>query len=109
MKKLTYITISFLISIISTAQNYPIQNINGVEYYVYTVEASEGLYRISKKFNVLQADIYKANPGITEAIKAGQTLYIPVNKGNGSKSMQKSKLCIPSVKCMESNKAISSV
>ena len=90
MKKLTYITISFLISIISTAQNYPIQNINGVEYYVYTVEASEGLYRISKKFNVLQADIYKANPGITEAIKAGQTLYIPVNKGNDSKSMQKS-------------------
>lgn len=90
MKKLTYITISFLISIISTAQNYPIQNINGVEYYVYTVEASEGLYRISKKFNVLQADIYKANSGITEAIKAGQTLYIPVNKGNGSKSMQKS-------------------
>ena len=90
MKKLTYITISFLISIISTAQNYPIQNINGVEYYVYTVEASEGLYRISKKFNVLQADIYKANPGITEAIKAGQTLYIPVNKGNGSKSIQKS-------------------
>ena len=90
MKKLTYITISFLISIISTAQNYPIQNINGVEYYVYTVEASEGLYRISKKFNVLQADIYKANPGITEAIKVGQTLYIPVNKGNDSKSMQKS-------------------
>ena len=90
MKKLTYITISFLISIISTAQNYPIQNINGMEYYVYTVEASEGLYRISKKFNVLQADIYKANPGITEAIKAGQTLYIPVNKGNGSKSTQKS-------------------
>ena len=90
MKKLTYITISFLISIISTAQNYPIQNINGVEYYVYTVEASEGLYRISKKFNVLQADIYKANPGITEAIKAGQTLYIPVNNGNSGKSMQKS-------------------
>lgn len=90
MKKLTYITISFLISIISTAQNYPIQNINGVEYYVYTVEASEGLYRISKKFNVLQADIYKANPGITEAIKAGQTLYIPVNNGNIGKSTQKS-------------------
>ena len=90
MKKLTYITISFLISIISTAQNYPIQNINGVEYYVYTVEASEGLYRISKKFNVLQADIYKANPGITEAIKAGQTLYIPVNSGNSGKSTQKS-------------------
>ena len=90
MKKLTYITISFLISIISTAQNYPIQNINGVEYYVYTVEASEGLYRISKKFNVLQADIYKANPGITEAIKAGQTLYIPVNNGNSGKSTQKS-------------------
>ena len=52
--------------------------------------AGNGLYRISKKFNVLQADIYKANPGITEAIKAGQTLYIPVNKGNGSKSIQKS-------------------
>ena len=52
------------------------------------MEPSEGLYRISKKFNVLQADIYKANPSVNEGLKAGQTLYIPVK--NQAKKTQPS-------------------
>ena len=52
------------------------------------MEPSEGLYRISKKFNVLQADIYKANPSVNEGLKAGQTLYIPVK--NQAKKIQPS-------------------
>ncbi|EFI17353.1 LysM domain-containing protein [Bacteroidetes oral taxon 274 str. F0058] len=77
-----------MLSVCALAQDYPIKNIDGVDYYVYTVEPSEGLYRISKKFNVLQADIYKANPSVNEGLKAGQTLYIPVK--NQAKKIQPS-------------------
>lgn len=86
MKKLIYIAICLLLSIGSFAQSYPIEKINGADYYVYTVEASEGIYRISKKFNVSQSDIYKANPGLNEVLKAGQTLYIPVTLQNRAKA-----------------------
>lgn len=82
MKRYFSFIICLLLSVCTIAQNYPIKNIGGTDYYVYTVEPSEGLYRISKKFNVLQSDIYKANPGVNEGLKAGQTLYIPVNNKN---------------------------
>ena len=82
MKRHFHFIICLLLSVCAVAQNYPIKNIDGTDYYVYTVEPSEGLYRISKKFNVLQSDIYKANPGVNEGLKAGQTLYIPVSKKN---------------------------
>ena len=88
MKRRLYIMLFLMLSVCALAQNYPIKNIDGVDYYVYTVEPSEGLYRISKKFNVLQADIYKANPSVNEGLKAGQTLYIPVK--NQAKKIQPS-------------------
>ncbi len=88
MKRSLYIMLFLMLSVCALAQDYPIKNIDGVDYYVYTVEPSEGLYRISKKFNVLQADIYKANPSVNEGLKAGQTLYIPVK--NQAKKIQPS-------------------
>ena len=88
MKRRLYIMLFLMLSVCALAQDYPIKNIDGVDYYVYTVEPSEGLYRISKKFNVLQADIYKANPSVNEGLKAGQTLYIPVK--NQTKKTQPS-------------------
>ena len=56
MKRRLYIMLFLMLSVCALAQDYPIKNIDGVDYYVYTVEPSEGLYRISKKFNVLQAE-----------------------------------------------------
>jgi len=88
MKRRLYIMLFLMLSVCALAQDYPIKNIDGVDYYVYTVEPSEGLYRISKKFNVLQADIYKANPSVNEGLKVGQTLYIPVK--NQAKKIQPS-------------------
>lgn len=90
MKKLIHISICLLLSISSFAQNYPIKKINGIDHYVYTVEASEGIYRVSKKFNVSQSDIYKANPGLDEGLKAGQTLYIPVTQQNKGREISTS-------------------
>lgn len=56
---------------------YPTKVVDGTEYYIYQVEAGEGLYTISKKFGVSQADINNANPLIHDGIKAGQQILIP--------------------------------
>lgn len=47
----------------------------------HTVQPGETLYSISKKYNITLAEIEKANPGITGAIKTGQVLVIPLKGG----------------------------
>lgn len=75
--------ISFL-SIYAMAQNnvLPTKTIQGVNYYVYTVETSEGLFAISRKFSVTQAEINNANPEIHNGLKVGQQILIPINEKN---------------------------
>lgn len=70
----------FIISFTIFAQNehYPKKKVKGVEYYVYSVQPHEGLYAISRKFGVSQADINDANPQIEDGLKIGQVLLIPV-------------------------------
>lgn len=69
-----------LISLQLEAQQteYPTKKVNGVEYYVYTVQAGEGLYAISRKFNVSQADINTLNPQIHAGLKSGQEILVPI-------------------------------
>lgn len=70
----------FLLSLAVESQipNCPIKKIGGIEYYTYTVGTSEGLYAISHKFGISQAEISKANPSIESGIRAGQQILIPV-------------------------------
>ncbi|HEY6914338.1 MAG TPA: LysM peptidoglycan-binding domain-containing protein [Paludibacter sp.] len=63
-------------------KDYPVKKINGVEYYEYTVQASEGLFAIGRKFEISPDEISKANPEIKNGLKAGQHLLIPVQKKN---------------------------
>lgn len=58
-------------------EHYPTRNVGGKTYYVYTVQAGDGLYAIGRKFGVTQAELHDANPGLTAEIKAGQTLLVP--------------------------------
>ena len=79
--KIIYLMLAVLISSSSflhaQPSDSPIQVIDGVEYYVYTVKAGEGLYSISRRFGVTQADINNANPQIHDGLKAGQDILIP--------------------------------
>jgi LysM repeat protein len=59
-------------------EHYPKKKVKGVEYYVYSVQPHEGLYAISRRFGVSQADINDANPQIEDGLKIGQVLLIPV-------------------------------
>jgi len=74
--KITLILLCF--SLLLFSQDYPKKKIGDKEYYVYTVEAGEGLFAISKKFDVSQAEIITANPNIDNGLRAGQTIYIPI-------------------------------
>ena len=62
--------------------NFTTKKINGTEFYIYTVLAGEGLYTISKKFNVTQAEITELNPIIESGLKPSQEILIPINSAN---------------------------
>lgn len=80
MKKLFLFIILFCsFSIYAQTLTYPIDTINGKTFYRYSVQKSEGLYRISKNFDVSQEDIVKYNPELQHSgLKLGQTILIPV-------------------------------
>ena len=78
-----------LLSLAVLGQNdkYPLTTINGIEYYQYTVEPSEGLLAIGRKFKISAEIISKANPEIEEGLKVGQKILIPVQKKAWKKSV----------------------
>lgn len=54
--------------------------ISGKKYYVHTVEQGNTLYSIAKAYNVSEAEIKEHNPSVTEGLKIGQTIKIPVSE-----------------------------
>ncbi len=79
MKKILVIFISLALCAVNTVAeelNYPKTTIDGKSYYIYTVQKSEGLYAISRKFRVTIKEIADANK-LEEGLKLGQELYIP--------------------------------
>lgn len=60
--------------------DYPIVERNGKDYYEYTIQKGDGLYAIGKKFKVSQKELFDANPGLTENIREGAKLYVPVKQ-----------------------------
>ena len=74
--------------------DYPVQTIDGVQYYIYTVEKSEGLFRISKKFDVSQNDIKEANPEMKGGLKLGQVLRIPVKQNTPNPLLNDSNIIV---------------
>ncbi len=59
---------------------YPKITEGNQEFYLYEVQKSEGLWAISKKFDVSQSEIHRYNPEIAQGLKFGTTLKIPVRK-----------------------------
>lgn len=85
---------SFLLFAQDTTPNLaPAQKIllNGQEYYLHVVQRGEGLYRIGINYGVSQQEILKANDDITENLKIGQIIRIPVIKGRNSNNYELSR------------------
>ena len=80
-KQIITIAISFLVLLslsIYGQSPYPTKKVNGTEYYVYTVQPSEGVYAIARKFGTSATEINKLNPQVSQGVKIGQELLIPI-------------------------------
>lgn len=80
MKKILLIFSCLLALFVANAntKNYPKISVDGKEYYLYTVQKSEGYYAISQRFGVPQTMIIEANPSTANGLQLGQILKIPV-------------------------------
>ncbi len=76
------------LSLVAQTDTYPTKKVKGVEYYIYTVQPHEGMYAISRRFEVSQAEINSANPQIEDGLKVGQEILIPIS-GEKPKQIQK--------------------
>lgn len=94
MKKkiISFILAGFLLislTIVGQNKEYPTKKVNGIEYYLYTVQAGEGLFGIGRKFEVSPEDISKVNPEVQKGIKTGQQILIPKDKKTSEKTNEK--------------------
>ena len=53
---------------------------NGMKFHYYKVEKGKTLYSISKMYQVSQDEILSMNPELTDGLKAGISIRIPVKK-----------------------------
>ena len=83
LKRIIYIFVFALFGNIGFAQieaDYLEQVIDGVRYYLHTVEQGHTLYSISKKYKVPINEILNENPDAINGISIEQELLIPVDK-----------------------------
>ena len=87
---LVIITLCAVITIKAQGQNpVTITQRNGVAYYEYPVESSEGGYAVARKFGVTLLTLVKANPEADlSALKPGQILLVPVKESTGYPTVQ---------------------
>ncbi len=63
-----------------------IEKVNGIEYYMHTVEKGQTLYSISKLYQCDINEITAANPGADQGLREGSSIKIPVLKSKLSKT-----------------------
>ena len=70
----------FTLQLEGQSTNYPTKTIKGIDYYIYSVQTSEGLLAIGRKFEVSADEIVNVNPEVKSGLKPGQKLLIPTHK-----------------------------
>ena len=63
----------------SQPSNVEIKEVDGKKFYVHQVVNGNTLWGLQQTYKVAADDIVKANPVVTDGLKEGQTILIPVN------------------------------
>ncbi len=63
--------------------------IDGTIYYLHTVKKGETIYSLAKAYNVTQEELVKKNPKLSEGLKLGDNLIIPVSNGDNTQTVNK--------------------
>lgn len=81
VRVLILILCTIAVTLQAQQKSYPIETIDGKDYYRYTVEKGVGLYRLSINFDVTQEQILEANPKLMQTgLQYGTIILIPVSK-----------------------------
>ncbi len=64
----------------SQTENQKEVEISGVKYVLHIVKKSETSFSICQRYKITQAELQKANPGISAILQAGSTIKIPAGK-----------------------------
>ncbi|MEA4948879.1 MAG: LysM peptidoglycan-binding domain-containing protein [Petrimonas sp.] len=85
-KVLSLLLLAAIFIAIGTAQTSTYEKItaNGQTFYKYKVKPGEGLYAVSRTFNVAVNDILKYNPKAGSGLQSGQELLIPVPENSNA-------------------------
>ncbi|MBO5768432.1 MAG: LysM peptidoglycan-binding domain-containing protein, partial [Bacteroidales bacterium] len=78
MKHLIISLICLSFCCFSHAQDTEIVVRNGKQYYQYVVQPKETIYGLSKRFHITQEELLAMNPFLSEGLKIGHVLTIPV-------------------------------
>ncbi|MDE6066289.1 MAG: LysM peptidoglycan-binding domain-containing protein [Duncaniella sp.] len=80
--------LSSMMSLQAAVKDLPIKNVNGRMYHYYEVPAKETVYSLCYKLNVTKEDLIKNNPAVADGLRAGMTLFFPVDGDNAATSTQ---------------------
>lgn len=72
----------------ASLKQLPIRTVNGTEYHVYEVQSKETVYAICSKFGITKEDLVKYNPAVADGLKAGMTLFFPLDVKGSTPSQQ---------------------
>ena len=80
MKKLSFLLIALLLSVLTFAQpgKVDVETINGKKYYAHFVQKGQTLYAIHQMYNVPVGDIVRANNGLNDGLQIGQKVLVPI-------------------------------
>ncbi|MCM1139565.1 MAG: LysM peptidoglycan-binding domain-containing protein [Duncaniella sp.] len=62
----------------ASVKDLPVRTVNGKSYYCYDIISKETVYSLCHKLSVSKEEIIKYNPSVADGLKAGVTLYFPV-------------------------------
>lgn len=69
----------FATAVSTDAAGLPTRNVNGRECYYYEVQPKETIFGICKGLGITKSQIVQHNPAVADGLRAGETLYFPVD------------------------------
>ncbi|MDE6370805.1 MAG: LysM peptidoglycan-binding domain-containing protein [Duncaniella sp.] len=67
----------------AAVKDLPVKRVNGKLYHYYEVAPRETVYSLLYKLDINREEMLRHNPSVADGLKAGMTLFFPVDEGEG--------------------------
>lgn len=78
------------LAIQAAVKDLPVKKVNGRLYHYYEVPAKETVYSLCYKLDITKDEMIRHNPSVADGLRAGMTLFFPVEDGAGDSSAEQS-------------------